>query len=71
MVSVEFAGPPPVKLTDSSNSCSVPLIDIIVVSRIVGRKSGIVIFRKIANGLAPSICAASYHDSSIFCNPER
>ena len=51
MVSVEFAGPPPVKLTDSSNSCNVPLIDIIVVSKIVGRSSGIVILRKIANRL--------------------
>ena len=71
MVSVEFAGPPPVKLTDSSNNCNVPLIDMIVVSKIVGRNSGIVIFLKIANGLAPSIFAASYNESSIFCRPAK
>ena len=44
---VELAGPPPVRFTDSSKSCSVPLVDIIAVSKIIGYKSGMVIFLSI------------------------
>ena len=41
---VDFPGPPAVRLTDSSNSCKVPDVDMIAVRRIVGFNSGIVIF---------------------------
>ena len=44
---VVFAGPPFVRLTDSSNNCSVPLIDMINVMIIVGFRSGTVIFQKV------------------------
>ena len=40
-----FAGPPFVRFTDSSNSCNVPLVDMIAVNRIVGFNSGTVKFR--------------------------
>ena len=43
---VVFAGPPFVRLTDSSNNCSVPLIDMMKVMIIVGFRSGTVIFQK-------------------------
>ena len=36
MVMVDFPGPPFVRFRDSSNSCSVPLVEVIVVSRIIG-----------------------------------
>ena len=60
MVMVEYAGPPCVKFTDSSNNCKVPLIDMITVITMVGIKSGTVIFQKVFHPLAPSILAASY-----------
>ena len=63
---VELAGPPPVRFTDSSNSCNVPLVDIIAVSKIIGFKSGMVIFLSIWKYVAPSIFAASYMEYSIF-----
>ena len=63
---VVFAGPPFVRLTDSSNNCSVPLIDMINVMIIVGFRSGTVIFQKVFHPLAPSIFAASYTEYSIF-----
>ena len=59
MVMVERPGPPFVRLTDSSNSCSVPLIDMIAVMTMVGRRSGTVIRKKDCVGDAPSIFAAS------------
>ena len=59
MVIVAFAGPPPVKFTDSSNNCNVPFVDMIAVSKIVGFKSGQVILKNVCIGDAPSIFAAS------------
>ena len=50
---------PFVRFRDSSNSCSVPLVEVIVVSRIIGFNSGTVILKKVCSGLAPSIFAAS------------
>ncbi|WP_436714199.1 extracellular solute-binding protein, partial [Faecalibacterium prausnitzii] len=41
---VAFAGPPAVRLTDSSNSCKVPLMDMMAVITMVGISSGTVIF---------------------------
>ena len=52
---VDLPGPPPVKFIDSSNNCNVPDVDIIAVIRIVGFKSGTVIFINCLNGVAPSI----------------
>ena len=47
---VLFAGPPFVRFMDSSNSCKVPLMDIINVMIMVGFRSGTVIFQQsIAN----------------------
>ena len=60
MVIDVFAGPPFVRLTDSSKSCNVPLVDMIAVNRIVGFKSGTVILKKDCTADAPSILAASY-----------
>ena len=59
MVMVDFPGPPFVRFRDSSNSCRVPLVEVIVVSRIIGFNSGTVILKKVCSGLAPSILAAS------------
>ena len=39
---VALPGPPAVRLTDSSNSCSVPEVDMMAVSRMVGFSRGIV-----------------------------
>ena len=61
-----FEGPPFVRLTDSSNSCSVPFVDIIAVRSMVGLSSGMVIFKKVWKADAPSILAASYTEYSIF-----
>ena len=63
---VAFAGPPLVRLTDSSNNCNVPFVDMIAVSKIIGFKSGMVIFLSIWKYVAPSIFAASYMEYSIF-----
>ena len=59
MVIVAFAGPPFVRFTDSSKSCNVPFIDMIVVITIVGLRRGTVIDQKVLQPLAPSIFAAS------------
>ena len=56
---VEFAGPPFVRFMDSSNSCKVPLMDMMKVMIIVGFRSGTVIFQKVFHPFAPSIFAAS------------
>ena len=66
-----FAGPPPVKFTDSSNNCNVPFVDMIAVKRIVGFNNGTVILKNVCNGEAPSILAASYTEYSIFCKPDK
>ena len=59
MDSVVFAGPPPVRFTDSSYSCMLPLT-VMIISRIsVGLIRGIVIFVKICNRDAPSKMADS------------
>ena len=60
MVIVELAGPPAVRFTDSSNSCSVPLMDMMPVMTITGRSSGTVIVQKVCQPEAPSMLAASY-----------
>ena len=60
MVMDALAGPPSVRFTDSSKSCSVPFVDIIAVNRIVGFKRGTVILKKVCTADAPSILAASY-----------
>ena len=60
MVIVAFAGPPAVRLTDSSNSCKVPLMDMMADITMVGISSGTVIFQNVCQPLAPSILAASY-----------
>lgn len=41
---VDLPGPPEVRLTDSSNNCNVPEVDIIAVNRMVGLNKGMVIF---------------------------
>lgn len=71
MVIVVLAGPPFVRLTDSSNNCNVPLIDMIKVMMIVGFNSGTVILQNVFQPFAPSILAASYTEYSIFCKPAR
>ena len=68
---VDFPGPPFVRFRDSSNSCRVPLVDVMVVSRMVGFRSGTVILKNVCIGLAPSIFAASYTEYSMFCRPDR
>ena len=71
MVMVVLAGPPFVRFTDSSNSCRVPLMDMINVMMIVGLSSGTVMPQKVSHPFAPSIFAASYTEYYIFCNDAR
>ena len=41
---VAFAGPPLVRLTDSSNNCNVPFVDMIAVSKSSALKAGWLFF---------------------------
>ena len=59
IVIVALPGPPWVKFTTSSNSWSVPLIDVMLVNRIIGFNSGAVMEKNFWTTLAPSISAAS------------
>ena len=59
MVIVDLPGPPLVRFKDSSNNCSVPLVEVMVVSRMVGFNNGMVILKKVCRGLAPSILAGA------------
>ena len=56
---VAFAGPPFVIFTVSSKSCSVPIVELIVVNKIIGFNSGKVMDLNFWNPPAPSIAAAS------------
>src|SRR5258705_4347002 len=71
MVADELAGPPPVTIHTTSNSCIEPIIDRKIQIRIVGPSSGIVILRWACHQLAPSIAAASCSSSGTFCRPAR
>ena len=44
-VVVALAGPPPVIFCTSSNNCNVPIVEVIVVNKMIGRKLGIVILK--------------------------
>src|SRR5690625_7265085 len=54
IVTVAFAGPPPVRIHTMSNSCSDPIMDRKAQVRIVGPSSGIVILRCTCHQVAPS-----------------
>jgi hypothetical protein len=54
-----FTGPPPVITQTMSKSCSAPMIDRKIETRIVGPSSGSVMYRKAVRRLAPSMYAAS------------
>ncbi|MNR59754.1 hypothetical protein D3C85_1810790 [compost metagenome] len=58
-VIVELPGPPFVMFITSSNSCNVPIVDVIEVNNIIGFNIGIVIWVNCLNEDAPSIRAAS------------
>src|ERR1700730_9065874 len=71
MTTVRLAspGPPLVKATMESNSCSVLIIVIVTLNRITGLSSGMVMRKSTVGGFAPSILAASYSSSEMFCSP--
>src|SRR5699024_3937501 len=68
-VVVGFTDPPPVKLYGSSNNWSVPIVVTLAVNNITGLNCGIVIEKNCLTFPAPSILAASYKSSEIFCKP--
>ncbi|MNP83494.1 hypothetical protein D3C76_1824540 [compost metagenome] len=59
MESVALPGPPLVIFIISSNSCRVPIVEVIDVKRIIGLSSGTVIAKNCLGPEAPSIFAAS------------
>ena len=69
MVSVSLTGPPPVSRYGSVKSCSMPFTDRITAKISTCFNPGTVMAKNCRMRPAPSIEAASYRSSGIFCSP--
>ena len=59
MVKVVLAGPPSVMFLTSSKSCNVPMVEVMVVNKIIGFNCGTMILKNFWKPLQPSSSAAS------------
>ena len=64
-----FAGPPSVRIQTMSKICSEPITVMKPQIRMVGASSGSVMRRVTCHGLAPSMAAACFSSTGMFCSP--
>ena len=68
-LNVRLNGPPCVMIYGSANNWKNPIMVMTPINKVVGASIGIVMDLNCCQQLAPSIRAASYSCSGMFCNP--